>query len=126
MYDRVADADSEVVFLGLALHPGRRSLANESASLGSTPVKSLGSTPVTPTRSVTRPGSGMSRLLRLSESLCTCSSNWRSPVRHFALGGDCPHDILGQDAPIAPPSPRASLSSLHAEFFTANSDLEAG
>jgi hypothetical protein len=32
MYDRVADADSEVVFLGLALHPGRRSLANGLAS----------------------------------------------------------------------------------------------
>jgi hypothetical protein len=126
MYDRIAGADSEVVFLGLAPDTGRRSLANGSASLGSTLVKSLGSTPVTPTRSVTKPGSGMSRLLRLSESLCTRASNWRSPLRHFALGGDSPHDILGQDAPIAPPSPRASLSSLRAEFFTANSDQEAG
>jgi hypothetical protein len=126
MYDRVADADSEVVFLGLAIDTGRRSLANGSASLGSTPVASLGSTPVTPAWSVMKPGSGMSGLLRLSESLCTRSSNWRSPLRHFALGGDFPHDILGQDAPIAPPSPRASLSSLHAEFFTANSDHEAG
>jgi hypothetical protein len=126
MYDGVANTDSEVVFLGLALHPGRRSLANGSASLGSTPVKSLGSTPVTRTRSVTKPGSGIPGLLRLSESLCTRSSNWRSPLRHFGLGGDSPHDILGQDAPIAPPSARASLSSLHAEFFTANSDQEAG
>jgi hypothetical protein len=124
MYDRVADADSEVVFLGLALHPGSRSLANGSSSLGSTPVASLGSRPVTSTRSVMKPGFGMSGLLRFSESLCTRSSNWRSPLRHFALGGDCAHDILGQDAPIAPPSARASLSSLHAEFFTANSDQE--
>ena len=126
MYDRVADADSEVVFLELAPDTGRRSPANGSASPEPTPVVSVGSTPVTPTRSVTKPGSGMSRLLRLSESLCTRSSNWRSPLRHFALGGGSPHDILGQDAPIAPPFPRASLSSLHAEFFTANSDQEAG
>lgn len=124
MYDRVADADSEVVFLELALHTGRRSLANGSASLGSTPVKSLGSTPVTPARSVMKPGFGMLKLPRFCESLCTCSSNGRSPLRHFAVGGDCPHDILGQDAPTAPPSPRTSLSSLHAEFFTANSDKE--
>jgi hypothetical protein len=124
MYDRVADADSKMVFLGFALDTGRRSLANGSASLGSTPVASLGSTPVVPTRSVTKPGSGMLKLPRFCESLCTCSSNGRSPLRHFALGGDCPHDILGQDAATAPPSARASLSSLHAEFFTANSDQE--
>src|ERR1700682_3566749 len=124
MYDGVAESHSEVVLFGLARYPRRRSLANGSAALGSTPVASLGSTPLTSTRSVMKPGVGMSGLLRFSESLCTRSSNWRSPLRHFALGGDCPHDILGQDAPTAPPSPRASLSSLHAEFFTANSDQE--
>jgi hypothetical protein len=99
-------------------------MANGSASVGSTPVASLGSTPVTPTRSVMKTGFGMSGLHRFSESLCTRSSNGRSPLRQFALGGDCPHDILGQDAPTAPPSPRASLSSLHAELFTANPDQE--
>ena len=124
MYDRVADADSELVVLGLALHTGRRSLANGSASLGSTPVASPDSTPVTSTRSVMKTGFGMSGLPCFSESLCTRSSNGRSPLRQFALGGDCPHDILGQDAPTAPPSPRASLSSLHAEFFTAKPDQE--
>jgi hypothetical protein len=71
-----------------------------------------------------KPGVGISGLLRFSESLCDRSSNWRSPLRQFALGGDCPHDILRQDAPIASPSPRASLSSLHAEFITANPDQE--
>jgi hypothetical protein len=140
MYERVADADSKTVFLGLAPATGRRSLANGSASPESTPVASLGSTPVTPTRvaphgsapvaptrsgrSVMKPGFEISGLPRFSESLCTRLSNWRSPLRHFALGGDCAHDILGQDAPIAPPSASASLSSLHAEFFTANSDQE--
>jgi hypothetical protein len=69
MYDGVADADSEVVFLGFALDTGRRSLANGSASLGSTPVASLGSTPVAPTRSVTKPGSGMPDLVKLGELL---------------------------------------------------------
>jgi hypothetical protein len=137
MYDGVADADSEVVFLRLALDTGRRSLANGSASPESTPVASLGSTPVTPTRvaphdsapvaptrsvrPVMNPGFEISGLPRFSESLCTRSSNWRSPLRHFALGGDCVHDIPGQDAATAPPSARASLSSLHADFFTANS-----
>ena len=99
-------------------------MANGSALVGSPPVASLGSTPVTPTRSVMKPGFGMSGLHRFSESLCTRSSNGRSPLRQFALGGDCPHDILGQDEPTALPSPRASLSSLHAESFTANPDQE--
>jgi hypothetical protein len=124
MYDGVADADSEVVFLRLAPDTGRRSLANGSASPESTPVASLGSTPVTPTRSVRpvmNPGFEISGLPRFSESLCTRSSNWRSPLRHFALGADCVHDILGQDAATAPPSARASLLTLHADFFTANS-----
>jgi hypothetical protein len=39
------------------------------------------------------------------------------------LNGDCPHHILGQDAPIAPPSARTSLSP-PAEFFAVNSDRE--
>ena len=99
-------------------------MANGSASVGSTPVASLGSTPVTPTRSVMKTGFGMSGLHRFSESLCTRSSNGRSALRQFAVGGDCPHDILGRHAPTAPPSPRASLSSLHAELFTANPEQE--
>jgi hypothetical protein len=73
-----------------------------------------------------KPGFGMSRLLRYSESLCTRSSNWRSALRHFALAGSCPHDILDREAPIAQPSALASLSPLRAEFSTAASDQEAG
>jgi hypothetical protein len=124
MYDCVADADSDVMFFGLALDTGRRSLANGSASFDSTQVESLGSTPVTPTRSVINPGVGISGLLRFSESLCARSSNSRPPFRHFALTADCPHAILGQDAPIASPSQCGSLWSLQAEFFAANSDQE--
>jgi len=66
----------------------------------------------------------MLKLPRFCESLCTCLSNGRSPLRHFALGGDCPRDILSQDAATAPPSARASLSSLRAEFFTAKLDQD--
>jgi hypothetical protein len=124
MYGRVAEFHSELVSFGLALYPGRGSLANESASRGSTPVAPLGSTPGTSTRSGMKWRVGIAGLLRFSESLCTRSSNWRSPLHQFAFGGDCPRDILGQDAQIALPSARALLSSLHAEFFTANSDQE--
>jgi len=127
MYEPVANTDSEVVFLGLALDHGRRSLANGTAALRSTLVASPGSTTVAVTPSVMKSGFGMSELLRFSESLCTPSSNWRTPLRHVALAGSCPHDILNQHAPIVAPSTRVSSpSSLHVEFLTANSDQEAG
>jgi hypothetical protein len=74
MYDGVANTDSEVVFLELALDHGRRSLANGSASLGSTPFAS--------TRLVMKPGSGIARLLHHSESRRTRSSSSRSPYAH--------------------------------------------
>lgn len=115
-----------MVFLGLAVDHGRRSLANGSLSLRSTLVASPGSTTVATTPSVMRPGFGMSGLLRYSESLCTRSSNWRSPLRHFALAGGCPHDILNHHAPIVAPSAHASLLPLQAEFSTVDSDQEAG
>lgn len=124
MYDRVAEFHSEMMAVGFAPYPNGRSLTNGSAPLGSTPAASLGSTSVTSTRSVLKSGVGTSGLLRFSESLCTRSSDWGASFRQLALGTDCPHDILGQDAPIASPSTPASLSSLHAEFFAANSDQD--
>jgi hypothetical protein len=126
MYESVADTDSEVVLRGLALDGGRRSTANGSASLGSTAGVSLGSTAFVSTRSVMKPGLGIARLLALLESQRTRSSHWRSPSQYFALVGSCPHHILNQDEPIAPPSERASLSSLHAEFSMAHPDPEVG
>jgi hypothetical protein len=124
MYDRVAGADSDVMFLGLALDTGTQSLANRPASLDSTRGESLGSTSVTPARSAFNPGVGVLGLLRFSESLCARSFSSRPPVRHFWLAADCPHVILGQDALIAPPSRCASLWPPHAEFVAANSDQE--
>jgi hypothetical protein len=126
MYGGIAGIDSEVVFLGLAPNGGRRSLANGSASLGSTPGASLGSTTFVSTRSVMKPGLGIAELLYLSESPHTRLSHEPPPLRSFALAGSCPHDILDREAPIAQPSARASLSSLHAEFSTADSDQAAG
>jgi hypothetical protein len=70
---------------------------------------------------VMKPGFRMSGLPRFSESLCPRSSNGRSPLHYFALGGDCLQNVLGQNAPTATTSPRVSLPSLHAEFLTANS-----
>jgi hypothetical protein len=125
MYDGVANTDSEVVFLGLAPDGVRRSLASESVSLGSTPGASLGSTTVASTRSVTKPGLGIGRLLHLSETPRTRSSHCPSPLRQSTVAEGCPRDIVNQDAPIAQPSARPSLSSLHAEFSTADSDQEA-
>jgi hypothetical protein len=60
MYYRVAGSDSEVVFFGLALNPGRPSLAKGSAALSSTP-------PIPSTRSVMRPGFGISGLRPFKE-----------------------------------------------------------
>jgi hypothetical protein len=125
MYGGVAGIDSEVVFLGLAPDGGRRSLASESVSLGSTPGASLGSTTFASTRSVMKPGLGIAELLYLSESPHTRSSHCPSPLRSFALAGRCPHDILDWEAPIAQPSARASSAPLHAEFSTAGTDRAA-
>jgi hypothetical protein len=119
MYGGVADLDSEVVFLKLAPDGGRRSLASESTSLGSTTFAS--------TQSVMKSGLGIARLLHLSESRRTRSSHRRSPLRQSALAESCSRDIVNQDAPITQPSARASSSaSLHTEFLTANSDQGEG
>src|ERR1700752_4795756 len=97
MYDSIANADSELVLVGLALDTGRRSLGNGSASLGSTPVASLGSTPVTPARSVMKPGFGMLKFapflriclppfIQLALSIASFRSGWRLPTRHPGSG----------------------------------------
>ena len=117
MYYRVAGSDSGGVFFGLAVDPGRQSLAKGSAALCSTP-------PIRSTRSVMRPGFGISGLLLFSEFGCARSSNCRSPLRLFAMGADSPHDILGQDAPVASQSASASMASPPAEFTAASSDQE--
>ena len=126
MYENVADTDSEVVLQGVALDGGRRSLANGSVSLGSTPSAPPASTTFASTRSVMKPGLGVARLLALSESQRTRSSHRRSTSQYFALVGSCPHDILNQDEPIAPPRERGSFSSLHSELSMAHPDPEAG
>lgn len=56
MYYRVAGSDSEGVFFGLAVDPGRQSLAKGSAALCSTP-------PIPSTRSGLRLGFGISGLV---------------------------------------------------------------
>jgi hypothetical protein len=126
MYGGVADIDSEVVFLGLAPDGGRRSLASESSSLGSTPGASLGSTTFASTRSMMKSGLRIGRLLHLSETPRTRSSHSPSPLRQSAVAEGCPRDIVNYEVPIAQPSARASSAPLHAEFSTADSDQEAG
>lgn len=125
MYDGVANTDIEVVFLRLALDHGRRSLANGSSALSSTPGASLGSTTFASTQSGMKSGLGIARLLHLSESPRARSSNWRSPLRQSALAEICPRDIVNCEVPIAQPSARASSAPLHAEFSTAGTDQEA-
>jgi hypothetical protein len=126
MYWGVADTDSDVVLLELASDGGRRSLADESASLGSTSGASLASTTFESTRSVSKPGLGIAPLLHLSESSRTHSLQCPSPLRQSALTGSCPRDIVDYKAPIAHQSARASSPPLHAEFSIAGTDQEAG
>jgi hypothetical protein len=126
MYWGVADTDSEVVFLGLAADSVRRSLASESASLGSTLGASLGSTTFASTRSMSKPGLGIARLLHLSESPRTHSLHCPSPLRQSALAESRPRDIVDYEAPIAHQSARASSPPLHAEFSIAGTDQETG
>jgi len=125
MYGDLGGTDSEVVFLGLAPDGGRRSLANGSASLDSTPGASLGSTTFASTRSVLKPGLGIARLLHLSESPRTDSSHCPSPLRQPALDEGCQSDIVNCEVPIAQPSARASSAPLRTEFSTAGTDQEA-
>ena len=126
MYWGVADTDSDVVFLELASDGGRRSLASESTSLGSTPCASLGSTTFASTQSVMKSRLGIAWLLHLSESPHIRLSHCPSPLRQSALTESCPGNILNCEAPIAQPSARASSAPLQAEFSTADSDQEAG
>jgi hypothetical protein len=124
MYGGVADTDSEVVFLGLAPDGGRRSLASESASLGSTPGASLGSTTFASTQSVMKSGLGTVWLLHLSESPRIRLSCCPSPLRRSTPAESCPRDIVNCGVPIAQPSARASSAPVHAEFSTAARDQE--
>jgi hypothetical protein len=126
MYWGVAHTDSELVFLELASDGGRRSLANESASLGSTSGASLASTTFESPRSVSKPGLGIARLLHLSESPRAHSLHCPSPLRQSALTEGCPRDIVDYEAPIAHQSARASAPPLHVEFSIAGTDQEAG
>jgi hypothetical protein len=114
------------VFLDLASDGGRRSLANESASLGSTSGASLASTTFESTRSVSKSGLGIARLLHLSESSRTHSLQCPSLLRQSALTESCPRDIVDYEAPIAHQSARASSPPLHVEFSIAGTDQEAG
>jgi hypothetical protein len=125
MYGGVADTDSEVVLLGLAPDGGRRSLASESTSVGSTPGASLGSTTFASTRSMMKSGLRIGRLLHLSETPRTRSSHCPCPLRHSAVAEGRPRDIVNYEVPIAQPSARASSAPLHAEFSTAGMDQEA-
>ncbi|MDT5202216.1 MAG: hypothetical protein QOH34_3738 [Mycobacterium sp.] len=126
MYGRVANTDSEVVFLGFALDHRWRSLADGSASARSTFVASTGSTTVHPARSVTGPVLRIARLLHLSESGRTHSSHWPSPLRQSALAQSCPRNIVNCQIPIAQPSEGTSSARLHAEFSTAGTDQGDG
>jgi hypothetical protein len=125
MYGGVADTDSKVVFLGLAPDGGRRSLASESTSVGSTPGASLGSTTFASTRSMMKSGLRIGRLLHLSETPRTRSSHCPCPLRQSAVAEGRPRDIVNYEVPIAQPSARASSAPLHAEFSTAGMDQEA-
>lgn len=107
MYGDIARTDSEVVFLRLAPDDGRRSLANGSVSLGSTPGPSLGSATVVSTRSEMNPRSGIERLLESSESPNTESPHRRSPFHRSALDEGCQRDIANCEAPIAQPDQEA-------------------
>jgi len=125
MYGGIADLDSEVVFLGLAPDAARRSLPSESASVGSTPGASLGSTTFASTRSMMKSGLRIGRLLHLSETPRTRSSHCPSPLRQSAVAEGCPRSIVNYEVPIAQPSARASSAPLHVEFSTAGTDQEA-
>jgi hypothetical protein len=85
MYGGVASIDSEVVFSGLALDDGWRSLANGLSSNRWTFVMSPDPTTALSRRSVIGRVLDDARLLHFSESRRTHSSNRRSPLRYFAL-----------------------------------------
>lgn len=122
MYGRVANTDSEVVFLGFALDHRRRSLANGLTSVSSTFVASPSSTTVQSARSVTGPVLRIASLLPHSESGRTYSSHCPSTLREFALAQSCPRDIVNCGVPIAQQSERASSPRPHAENPTARMD----
>jgi len=126
MYGGITCTDSEVVFLELAPDGGRRSLANGSVSVGSTPGVSVGSATFVSTRSVTKSRLGVARLLHFSESPSTDSSHRLPPFRQSALDEGCQRNIANGEAPIAQPFARASSAPLHAGVSTACTDEEAG
>jgi hypothetical protein len=93
MYYRVADSDSKRVLPELAADVAKRSLEIEAAPAGSTPRASK--------RSVTKRGLCFARLLNVSNSPHTRSSQRTSALHHFALGGRCRGDVPERGASIA-------------------------
>src|SRR6478672_2942928 len=135
MYGCVAESNSELVLLELAPDSGERSPVNESASVDSTPVaplgsaafeSTLGSPTLASTRLGTTAGSHIGTLLDLSEARFSHSTHRALSSRHFAGAGSCHEQVLYQDAPLAPRSACASLSSPRVEFFPQSADQEIG
>lgn len=126
MYGGIAYTDSEVVFLRLAPDGGRRSLANGSVPLGSTPGPSLGSATFVSTRAVLKPRLGSARLFHFPESPSADPSHRPSPLRQSAPDESCLRDIGSCEAPIAQPSARGSSAPLQTGFSSAATDQEAG
>jgi hypothetical protein len=124
MYERVAETDSDGVFLGLAPDDEQQSLMIESASSASIFGGQVGSTTLACTASTSKRGSGVDRLPVRSKSPRTGPSRRPSPSRCPAASRLCLPDIPGREAPHIEPT--GYTSSPQVEFLLPETAQEIG